>query len=84
MMEQIVYYAVLPIILFLVYMLLLGRGVADPGWHIRCTMCGNSREAREAGLSLIGTLKLFSYTFDWCPGCGEIQIHKMERRANGV
>ena len=83
MVDQIVMYVVLPIFFFLVYMLLLGRGVAESGWRIRCTLCGNSREARESGINLIGTLKLFSYTFDWCPGCAAIQIHKMERHAHG-
>ena len=80
MMDQLIYYAALLLILLLIYVQLLGRGVAGSRWQIRCTLCGNSREARSAGMSLIGTLKLFSYAFDWCPGCAGIQIHKLERR----
>ena len=84
MENQIVLYVALPIFFFLVYMLFLGRSTAESGWRIRCTKCGNSRDAREAGISLIGTLKLFSYTFDWCPGCGDIRIHKVERRTQEI
>jgi hypothetical protein len=65
--------------LFIVYLMLLRDGVIEADRRVRCAACGATRQAGGTGLSLIAGMGPFSHTFDWCPGCGAVKVHEIER-----
>jgi hypothetical protein len=65
----------------LIYLLIRILGDLTPKLIIRCTSCGKVCDADEAGIIRVTVLPLFSNTFDWCPGCGDVLVHKVEKRS---
>src|SRR5687768_4721596 len=59
------------------FFLLLDRAVHKAGgglageWALRCTRCGQTRGATEAGLVRIGAMSVGKYTLGYCSACGE-------------
>ena len=57
-----------------------GGGLA-PGWQLRCTRCGRTRDASEAGLVRLGAASVGKYTLGYCSGCGErLRLIAIERK----
>ena len=57
-----------------------GGGLA-PGWQLRCTRCGRTRDASEAGLVRLGAFSIRKYTLGYCSGCGErLRLIAIERK----
>jgi hypothetical protein len=71
----------LDIILFigLIYLNILINSPVGDSRNIRCTGCGYMRRGSESGINLLARLIPFSCVPDWCPGCGGVTIHSVER-----
>jgi hypothetical protein len=62
---------------------LAGRRVMKgyaPGWQIRCTKCGQTRDASEAGLVRIGALSWKKFTLGFCSHCHRLRFIAIEKK----
>jgi hypothetical protein len=55
------------------------RGYA-PGWQVRCTKCGRTREAAEVGIVRLGAWSWKKYTLGWCSDCRWLRFLAVERK----
>lgn len=51
-----------------------------PGWHVRCTTCGLTRDAGDAGYVRKSTDTGATTAFAWCRGCRWLRTHAVERK----
>ena len=51
-----------------------------PGWQLRCTRCGRTRDAGEAGLIRVGAASVAKYTLGWCSNCRWLRFVAVERK----
>jgi hypothetical protein len=52
-----------------------------PGWQIRCTKCGATRDASEAGVIRIGARSVGKRTLGWCKSCRWFRFIALEEKA---
>lgn len=50
-----------------------------PGWQIRCTSCGRTREAAAAGIVRVGAWSRGKRTLGWCRQCRWFRLLAVER-----
>ena len=51
-----------------------------PGWQVRCTKCGRTRDAAGVGTTKIGTSSCKSYTLGWCSNCRRFRFAAIEKK----
>ncbi|MFO0891237.1 MAG: hypothetical protein U0790_19100 [Isosphaeraceae bacterium] len=51
-----------------------------PGWQVRCTRCGRTRDASEAGITRVGAWSWKKYTLGWCAHCRWLRFLAIERK----
>ena len=51
-----------------------------PGWQVRCTKCGRTRDASEVGVTRIGGWSWKRYTLGWCSYCHWLRFLAIERK----
>ncbi len=51
-----------------------------PGWHVRCTKCGHTRDAGDAGYVRKSTDTEAATALSWCRGCRWLRVHSVERK----
>ena len=57
------------------------RGGRSGPRQLRCTRCGRTRGAGEAGLVRLGGFSIARYTLGYCAGCGErLRVIAIERK----
>jgi hypothetical protein len=49
-------------------------------WQIRCTKCGQTRDAAEAGILRIGAWSWKKYTLVRCSNCRRLRFAAVERK----
>jgi hypothetical protein len=69
------------LVLFFVIIMLVVKATGGyaPGWQIRCTKCGRTRDAGKAGLVRLKATSVGKRTLGWCSGCGGLRIIAIER-----
>jgi hypothetical protein len=51
-----------------------------PGWQLRCTKCGKTRDAGEAGMTRVGAASWRKRTIGWCSNCRWVRVIAVERK----
>lgn len=51
-----------------------------PGWQLRCTKCGRTRDAADAGIVRIGAWSWKKYILGWCSRCRWLRWVAVERK----
>ena len=71
----------LGLVVFFVIVTLILRvtGGYAPGWQIRCTTCGRTRDAGKAGLVRVKAASAGKRMLGWCSGCRRLRILAAER-----
>lgn len=55
------------------------RGYA-PGWQVRCTKCGRTRDAAEVGIVRVWAASRGKWTLGWCRQCRWLRWIAIERK----
>lgn len=51
-----------------------------PGWQVRGTGCGRTRDAAEVGIIRIGARSRGKFTVIWCTQCHRLRCIAIERK----
>jgi hypothetical protein len=51
-----------------------------PGWQVRCTRCGRTRDAGEVGITRVGAWSRKKYTIGKCSRCNRWAFVAIERK----
>ena len=54
------------------------RGYA-PGWQVRCTKCGRTRDAADVGIVRVGARSWKKFTLGWCSHCRRWRFIAIEK-----
>ena len=54
--------------------------MATTDWQLRCTSCGKTRDAADAGAVRVGAWSIVKRTLGWCRDCGGLRIVAVEPR----
>jgi hypothetical protein len=72
---------VLATVVWLIARMIVKRtGGYAPGWQVRCTKCGKTRDAGEVGVIRIGAASIGKVTFGRCSNCRAWRWIKIERK----
>ncbi len=55
-----------------------------PGWEIRCTNCGKTRDAGDVGAVRIGASSKGKRTLGWCSGCKWFRFLAIEEKVESA
>ena len=69
------------LLLVILNALLRRTGGHAPGWQFRCTKCGRTRDAAEAGVVRIGAASVGKRVLGYCSGCHRFRLIALERSA---
>ena len=57
-----------------------GAGGHGAGWRFRCTKCGRTRDAGEAGAVRVGAFSVRKVVLGHCGGCRRLRLLALERK----
>ena len=69
----------LGVLLGIMTLILKLTGGYAPGWEVRCTACGTTRDAGEAGLVRVKAASIGKRTLGWCSNCRRFRVLAIER-----
>lgn len=54
--------------------------MAETSWRLRCTSCGKTRDAADAGVVRVGAWSFVKRTLGWCRDCRALRFVAVEPR----
>jgi hypothetical protein len=77
---MVVFFAALMGFFVALTLILRKTGGYAPGWQVRCTSCGWTRPAAEAGIVRVGAASRGKWTLGWCRNCRKLRWIAIERQ----
>ncbi len=66
-------------LLVILWLILRTTGGYAPGWRIRCTACGQTRDAGRLGLIRVKARSTEKRIRGWCSHCKDLRLLAVER-----